>query len=206
MKAAPLAPELRAAAPALAVGLGEILLALGAVIARVFLKDPRHVALITPLWSYLSRTVQRFRRVMAHVAAGTLRQPVPRNSAPTGHRAGGVRVPLPRARHWLVTHLRHEGAVHALYLERLLNQPEAAAIMAGCPQAQRLLRPVCHLLGIRPPCLARPAKPRPPRKPAPAPRVAAGEAPAFVPAPSRPLCPRLLTRWPWNWQAVKKPA
>ena len=52
-------------------------------------------------------------------------------------------------------------------LETLLHDPEMPEFLAAAPQAGRILRPLCHALGLPEPHWlkrpARPAKPRPPR-------------------------------------------
>jgi hypothetical protein len=110
-------------------------------------------------------------------------------------------------------------AGYASQLNHLLAEPEAAALLAASPQAARILRPLCHLLGIRPasvpplPRRERPAAaiaPRLARQPAPtlqAPRKGLIEAStrtdprpipsAWSPRTPPPLCPRMLDRWPW---------
>ena len=53
MSPAPPSADLRRAAPGLSAGLGLVLRGLAALIARAFLRDPRHVAIIVPLWNPL---------------------------------------------------------------------------------------------------------------------------------------------------------
>ena len=60
---------------------------------------------------------------------------------------------------------------YASPLSHLLANPGMAPFLAACPQAGRLLRPLCHAIGADlPPCLmpvARPRLQRPPRPPRP---------------------------------------
>ena len=44
-----------------------------------------------------------------------------------------------------------EAARYAGALQYMLRDPEMAALVEEAPQAWRLLRPLCHLLGVRPP-------------------------------------------------------
>ncbi len=186
MNPAPIPPELRAAAPLLAVRLGMILAGLAALIARAFLKHPRHVAVILPLWARLTRAARRFERLMARLTEGK----TPRPSRP-GH-SGPPPTPLPTAHGWLVVALRHEAAAYACQLEAFLAEPQTAALIAHSPQAGRILRPLCRMLGLpqgaathQPPAIP----PTPPEPPTPPPA-------AFTPAPTlEPPCPR--ARWPW---------
>ena len=198
MKTAPLPAELAAATPGITARFGVILRALHALIAAAFLRDPRHLHLIWPLCNYIDRTLQRLERVIARAVAGTLRPSRPgRTAEPTSARAPAR---LPRRRAWLVEKLGYHAAGFGSQLNHLLNEPETKAIIAATPQAQRLLRPLCHLLGITPDCIRKPPAPRP--KPA---RAPAHEAVAEPPAPPRytsPPCPRLANRWPWNGYPV----
>jgi hypothetical protein len=244
MNSAALTPELHAAAPALSAGVAGILRNLMNLIASAFLRDPRHAALINPLWNYVSRTVQRFDRLMAGLAAGTLLPPRPR--APglrIGTRTGSTPIPFPHRHAWLAVALGYIARNYASQLNHLLDQPGHAALLAATPRAQRLLRPLCHMLGIAPAALKPPAgvgsrTSRTPRRQharsertAPA-RPPAGrllgkppgalaswcstsragarpptrETAALHLRPPQPLCPRLLTRWPFAPHPKARPA
>ena len=176
MQTAPVPAPLRAFAPDLARRVGLILAALAAIVARRFLREPRLVALIVPLWNRLNRTASRFERLMARLAAGTL--PAPRRAAarrvrplPVPRRAG-----LPTGRGWLVRALGPEAAACASQLEHLLAEPGVAELLAAAPAARRVLGPLRHMLGV-----------------GPAPRRQAARHPAPAPCPRepRPLPPRL---------------
>lgn len=227
MPSAPLPPDLAAAAPAIGARLGGILRALYGLVAAGLLHHPRHVGLIIPLCRYITRTHQRVASVLARAAAGTLR---PSRRRPE-RRTGRAPTVLPRRRAWLVHTLRHHAAGYASQLNHLLNEPQASAILAATPQAQRVLRPLCHLLGIQPDAMRKPPAPhrarpgRPPRPPAngraaapdaglspvlPAPcREPAAARPGYSPPPARPmaqLCPRMLDRWPFVFRPPPRPA
>lgn len=154
----------------LAARLGTILAGLAALVAHAFLKDPKHVAIIVPLWGYIGRTARRFARLAARVATGRK----PRIARAAQPRTGKPRSPirLPHSHAWLTVALKHHGAAYAAQLDHLLAQPEAAEFFAAAPQAARLLRPLCRMLGITPtvipPLPPRPRKPRP--RPAPKPK------------------------------------
>ncbi len=59
----------------------------------------------------------------------------------------------------------------ASQLQHLLAEPEMAALIAAAPQMGRILRPLCRMLGVRPPPGLR--APPPARAPAPASPAAA---------------------------------
>jgi hypothetical protein len=173
MTAAPVTPELRALAPAFAGRLAVILLALAALVARRFLRVPGLAARTVPLCKRLARARLRLARIMDRLAAGAARP-----------------APLPRGRAWLVRALGHEAAALAGQLDALLAAPEAAQLLAAARAAGHVLRPICHMLGLRPAALprpaARPSRPRPEARPAPAPEPHPPERPTPArPAPSR---------------------
>ena len=195
MEPTPIPATQRATAPGLARQLGVILAALAALVARAFLRDPARVALIIPLWTRLTRAARRFDRLMSRLAVGTPSKP--RQPGRSGSRP----VPLPSGNGWLRAALRHEGAACATQLEHLLAEPETAALLAQFPQAARILRPICRMLGLR---LA--PLPPTPRLPPTAPALIAerARAPQVPPlAATAPSCPR--ARWPWFPRTIANP-
>lgn len=140
---APLPPivALRDCAPELARQLGAILLGLAGVMARRFLKNPRLVLLIVPLWRRLTRIAGRFERVVA--------RPAKLRAARSGHGAGRTvsAASLPSGRGWLVRELGHEAAGYGGQLAHVLAGPEMQALIAAVPGVRRVLRPVCRMLG-----------------------------------------------------------
>ena len=216
MQPSALAPELIAAAPDISGRLGRILMALAALIAHAFLHDPRHVALINPLWSYITRTARRFDRHIARLVAGKLRIYTPRPaSGAAAARPARPRTRLPTDRAWLIAAIGYRAAGYRSQLNHLLSEPETAALIAASPQAARLLRPICHLLGItaaaiQPRRVGRrsathhfpvPAAPAAePTRRAPSPLLAATARPAALPPlyPGYPPPPcEHVTWWPW---------
>ena len=118
------------------------------------LRGHRHEAHGFALSHYLGRSVARFGRVMARLASG-------QGFRVRASRAGAVRpargVPrlrLPMARGW-VAGLGVDVRMTAAIIGFHLNRTEVAPMIAACPQAQRVLRPMCWLLGIDAPCVAR---------------------------------------------------
>ena len=73
---------------------------------------------------------------------------------------------------------RPELLPRASQLNHLIESPDFKDFLAAAPQAARLLRPLCHILGIAP-HLALPIRPRPPRirPPHPAPQPPAPPSP-----------------------------
>ncbi len=69
-----------------------------------------------------------------------------------------------------------QSAGYAGHLEYLLPQPEMAAVMATCPRARRVLRPIARMLALR---MLDPVKPKPvlPENYPVAPTIAAAAAP-----------------------------
>jgi hypothetical protein len=159
------------AAPDLGRVVAVVLAALANLIFRSFSRDPKRLAVQVALCNYLNRTAARFDRLLARLAAGKLTPPRPARPRPARPdaepKSRPPRVRFPRRRAWIVEDLKHHGAVRAFQIEFLLNRPEHAARLADCPQAHRLLRPLCHMLGIAPACI--PPLPRRPRKPRPKP-------------------------------------
>jgi hypothetical protein len=157
-------------APDFAARLGAILAGLAALIARRFLRDPFHAALIVPLWTHLTRAARRLTRAFTRLAAGL--SPRPRAAKPRA--SGPHSKPLfPTRRGWLVAALGSEAAAYASQIESLLAEPAAAEALAGSLAARRTLAPIRRMLGLVAP---RPRRPRvrvrtqPPPAPAAAPR------------------------------------
>ena len=150
--------------------------------------------MILLICGYLGRLRARCLRLAARIEAGRATP-----NCPTRPRARPARPrppqPLPRARGWLVR-LVPEAASGGSHLRYLLAEPEMQALLAAAPQAGRLLRPLCRMLGVDPPpAIAKPpprpatiaASPPPPAPPAHPPR-------RHLPAPATPIPP--TTRGP----------
>ena len=155
--------------------------------------------LVVLIWSRLRRMAGRFARLAARTGAGvppaaSRRPATPRPARPPPPRLPPPRLPpprlppprLPRGFAWLVR-LVPATASGGSQLQYLLAEPEMAALLAAAPQAGRILRPLCRMLGVRPP----PAllKPRPPaRAPAAAPScpTAPNRTPPAASSPATP--------------------
>ena len=203
---------LPAPAPSLSQRLTLVVQALRAAIAAHAARDRAAVAVAWLVWPYLNRLAHRFAALAARVQAGkgvvapTTRlraaAEVPRLQAPRPRPPG-----LPQGFAWLA---RFAPGILPLRSQvcHLLGDPELAALLAAAPQAGRILRPLCRMLGIEagpgfPPALfQRPDPPpklspepppdpssAPPPSPAlapPAPQARAAAPPAPEPLPSRP--------------------
>lgn len=126
------------------------------------------------IWTRLRRMAARFARLSARVASGT--PPVTRSRAASPRKPRPAPLRLPRGFAWLVR-LVPEAAAAAAQLRHLLADPEMVALLEAAPQAGRLLRPLCRMLGVRPP----PAPRRPARAAMPAGPPAAREPPTDAP-------------------------
>ncbi len=124
---------------------------------------------------YLQRTQRRFEHLLVRLAAGIAprkRAPRPESASTAPKPRKNPRFRLPRRKGWLGDLLLWHGRGYAAEIASALDQPGTGALIAASPQAQRLLRPLCHMFGIAPACIPplpkRPRKPR--KKPAPKPR------------------------------------
>ena len=139
----------------LADRLGLIIQALCGAIAARMAKHGDAAPLLFLAWTRLRRLAVRFEKLMADVRSGRVA------AAP----AAGDRVEclpqlpglpawpspyrVPRGFGWLLR-LAPASAAYAGQVEYLLADPEMKALAAGWPQAARMLRPLCRMLGIRP--------------------------------------------------------
>jgi hypothetical protein len=197
----------QASAPDIARRFGLIVAAIAALVAHRFLRDPRLMPLIIPLWTRLTRTARRFERLMARVATNRLRMPRPTRPGTTRPRPSTpdtARPPtLPTGHAWLIRAIPYEAAAYGCQLEALLAEQATVDLLAACPQATRILRPLCHMLGLA----AFPRKRRAPKpRPEPTPR------PAKPPNPfAKPLHPgpdyRPSAKWPRGpWPKRRSPS
>ena len=148
------------------------------VIAAAAARDSARVPLFVQVWTRVGRAAIRFERLFARWRAGKLTTPRTRPSRAGQPSKPRQSPPLPSARAWLVV-LAIKTAAAGSQLRHLISQPDMEEFLAACPQAGRILRPLCHMLGndmppvlllptrtrkrrARPP--ADPAKPRPSRR------------------------------------------
>jgi hypothetical protein len=122
-----------------------------------------------------ARAVTRLLALFALWQAGTLPKPrydFPRPRIQATPRPRQPYQRLPRSRAWAGARV-FELRAYASQLSHLLANPDMAPFLAACPQAGRLLRPLCHAIGADLPLHlqlpARPSRKRPPRPPRPRP-------------------------------------
>ncbi len=177
-------------------------------VAKALAAEGLRLGLVAPwlalVWCKLRSTGARILRIAAALEAGTLRLSPPRKLPPlpprTEDAAPGAPKPkrkaIPTGFGWL---LRRVTALSfgRSQLEYLLAEPDMAELIQAAPQVAHHLRPICRMLGVKPPPgLFPPRRPprrtRPPAPPKPAPETAEkkpvaatrrpdGPFPAFVP-------------------------
>ena len=123
-----------------------ILSDLQAAIAVVAARDRALTVLLVAVWGGIGRMRGRLGRLIARWRAGTL--PAPRKSRAGEVRgAPSIRIAFPTAPAWLLVRVRAAVAARS-QVEHLLAQAEYVAFLAAVPQARRILRPLCRMLGI----------------------------------------------------------
>ena len=112
--------------------------------------------LLVLVWQRLSRMAQRFERLVqlwrdgrlpkarARVAAESRPMAQPAGDQPAGR---AVRVQMPTGQAWLVAQM-HEAAQFGSQMQHLLGDAEMLAFLAEVPQAGRIVRPLCRMLGL----------------------------------------------------------
>ena len=150
------------------------------------------------IWSRLRRLATRF---ACHAVAPLSSQAAPeaviaRAAKQSKRRPRSASQPLPRHRAWLLR-LVPEAASGASQLRHFLADPEVASLLAQAPQLRRILRPLCHMLGIRAAQALPPLSQSLSHLPAQPPDVPANpcHAPPQLAAP-RPAAPIALPPWP----------
>ncbi|MCC6718081.1 MAG: hypothetical protein IT555_09360 [Acetobacteraceae bacterium] len=140
-----------------------ILADLRAAIGTHLGRDRTYEAWLALAWQRIGRMSQRFQRLYHRWQAGTL--PKPRPSRAGQSRPERPKPPyFPRHHAWLAAKTDHNVRSLASQLTHLLARPDLDDFLKAAPQAGRILRPLCHMLGIEPPAPAiLPAKPRAPR-------------------------------------------
>jgi len=124
------------------------------------------------IWNRLCRMRVRFIALTTRVRAGTLPAAAPVRPRAATPRPAASRPPslLPRQFGWLLRLVPEPWRINAwrVPLEEVLADPETVALVAAGPQAGRILRPMCRMVGVTPPSyLQLPQRPRLPRPPRP---------------------------------------
>ena len=181
--------------------MGTILEHLVAVIAVLHRTISHHVSrnrqddsVLGLAYWHAHRIRQRFVTLYTRWKDGTLKPTRPRKpkqsliaslpSAQPGGAGGGPATPetqptpekprAPRKKGW-VTHTAPPCSEAGAWLSYFLQRDDLPAFLAAVPRAGRLLRPLCHMLGVAPPeFLKLPPRPRKPRTPKPRPQYGHG--------------------------------
>ena len=138
---------------------------------------------IVLIWGRLRRMAARFAAAAIPAVSRRASRPARSSPARSRPRAHDGRPRLPGGFGWLIR-LSPAAACHGGQLQRLLADPEMAALLAATPRMGRLLRPLCRMLAVEPPpgLLAPPNRARRPSVRA----EASGEAATPAPSPIRP--------------------
>jgi hypothetical protein len=106
-------------------------------------------ALVHLVHRRLGEMIRRIEGMVARFQAGTLRPAGVRAAAPPreAQTAAGTRL-WPCRFGWLVRAAAWEAAGLGCRLRAVLETPEVVAMLAACPQAVRVLRPLCRALAI----------------------------------------------------------
>ena len=111
--------------------------------------------LLLLVYRRIGQIMVRMERLVAQYQAGTLRRVKPRVAAPKRDdaekrtRAKPLEV-LPRKFGWLRQQMGWQLGGHCGQFETILHRPEMVEMLVACPQAIRILRPLCRMLGMDP--------------------------------------------------------
>jgi len=121
---------------------------LRAAIAARAARDRTLCVLLVAVWARIGRMCTRLERLVALWRAGKLTQaraPRRRQTIKPLH----TKPAYPAGPDWLLVHVQ-DAAAYGSQLQHLVSGEECTAFLAACPQAGRILRPLLHMLGIRP--------------------------------------------------------
>jgi hypothetical protein len=118
-----------------------------AAIAVVAARERALTVLLVVVWGRIGRISTRLERLIALWRAGMLPKPRARRGRIAGTAASKPVSVFPRTPSWLLVAVR-EAAPFAAGLESMLSEAECEAFLAAAPQARRLLRPLCRMLGV----------------------------------------------------------
>jgi hypothetical protein len=177
---------IEALAPDIAHRVSLILANLATLVAARVHRHPLFEPLGNLVWTGITRASRRFNRLMTLLAANRLPKPrPPRPHRPKPDAAPAVaRARLPTGHLWLIRAIPYEAAALASQLNYLL---------AACPAAARILRPLCHMLGFTALAKKRDRRKRVPQAAA-APREA--EPRPLIPPPPQDPSYRPSAKWP----------
>ena len=120
---------------------------LQAAIAVVAARERALTVLLVAVWGRIGRMRARLERLIMLWRAGKL--PLARKSRAGEVRAARVQAAsiIPTVPAWLLVAVREAASARAR-LEHLLTDAEFVEFLAAVPQAGRILRPLCRMLGI----------------------------------------------------------
>ena len=124
-----------------------LLTRLQAAIAVVAARERSLTVLLVAVWGRIGRISTRLERLVALWRTGKLPKPRTWRGRVPGAAPRLVVSDLPRVSGWLLVAVR-EAAPFGARLEEMLSEAECAAFLAAVPQARRLLRPLCRMLGV----------------------------------------------------------
>jgi hypothetical protein len=151
-----------------------LLTGLQAAIAVVAARERTLTALLVAVWGRIGRISTRLERLIALWRAGQLPKARAARGPVAGAQGGKPRSALPTTPAWLLVAVR-EAAPYGVRLEAILSEAECEAFLAAVPQARRLLRPLCRMLGVG-------VKPRPAGRVRPVWQKPKADVPALVQA------------------------
>jgi|GEM_PF-2982210 len=126
---------------------------------------PAATPLLRRIQAHIAHLVHRLDSLARRHESGQLTPPrprIPRPKTAPQDRVGPLPLPLPRGKAWLIRHVQRT-AQFAGQVEAFLARPDTRDLAAAAPQAGRILRPLCHMLGLAPPPWLRlPGAPPPP--------------------------------------------
>jgi hypothetical protein len=125
-------------------------------------RGPRDKSMVPLIWLIairLGRLALRFEHLIARLVAGKVsapRRPYVRKARVAVVRPEGE-LRLPTRRMWLIRTVQ-ETALYTDTITHFLTQPGMAELLAASPEARKIMRQFCHMLGLQPgPGLALPA-------------------------------------------------
>jgi hypothetical protein len=124
-----------------------LLIGLQAAIAVVAARERALTVLLVAVWGRIGRIGTRLERLIALWRAGKLPKRRTWRGRVPGTAPRIIISVLPRAPAWLLVAVR-EAAPYGTRLEELLSEAECEEFLAAAPQARRLLRPLCRMLGV----------------------------------------------------------
>jgi hypothetical protein len=125
----------------------SVLTRLQAAIAAVAARERSLTVLLVALWGRIGRISTRLERLIALWRAGKLPKPRTWRGRVPGTQVNKPASAFPAVPAWLLVAVC-EAVPIAARLEELLSEAECKAFLAAAPQARRLLRPLCRMLGV----------------------------------------------------------